>query len=297
MAKGFRFGVVAGGSSGEEWMDKARRIEDLGFDTLLVPDTMRYTLAPFPALAAAAAATSSLRVGTYVLANDYRNPVMVAKDAATLDLLSGGRFDLGVGAGRPEAAGDNAMLGLPFESGGVRVSRLTASLSIIKGLLNGREITAAGEYYTVTNATIAPRPVQSPLPILLAAGHRRLVEIAAREADIVALAVPPNETEEEFEKRINLLRAAAGERFERLAINVSLMAVAGRVPEFVRRSWGDEMASRMAESDAVPVLYGTTDAMCDRLTNLRDRYGVNYLTVSEELLDAFAPVVARLAQT
>src|SRR5579864_2606419 len=130
--KPFRFGVVAAAArSGDEWIAKARRIESLGYATLVVPDTLRYTLAPLPALASAAAATSTLRVGTYVLANDLRHPVLLAKDVATLDLLSGGRFELGIGAGRPDAAAETRMLGLPFDSGAARVARLAESLSIL----------------------------------------------------------------------------------------------------------------------------------------------------------------------
>src|SRR5215467_13732785 len=111
--KPFRFGVVSAfAPSGEHWLATARRVESLGFATLVIPDNLRHTLAPMPALAAAAAATQTLRIGTYVLANDYRNPLMLAKEAATLDLLSGGRLELGVGAGRPTAEADNRMLGV-----------------------------------------------------------------------------------------------------------------------------------------------------------------------------------------
>src|ERR1700750_1831456 len=128
--KPFRFGVVSAfAPSGEHWLAPARRVESLGFATLVVPDNLRYTLAPLPALAAAAAATRSLRLGTYVLGNDLRHPVTLAKDVATLDLLSGGRFELGIGAGRPDSAVENRMLGLEFDSGGVRVARLAESLA------------------------------------------------------------------------------------------------------------------------------------------------------------------------
>jgi len=121
----FRFGVVTGQSgSAEEWIAKARRAESLGFSTFLVPDTLGQTFAPLPALAVVAAATLSIRLGTYVLANDHRNPVLVARESATLDFLSGGRFELGMGAGRPGVEEDNRKLGIPFDSGGVRVERL-----------------------------------------------------------------------------------------------------------------------------------------------------------------------------
>src|SRR5205085_11110502 len=121
----FRFGVVASQeSSGAAWLDKARRIESLGFTTLVIPDTLPYSFSPFVALSAAAAATSILRLGTYVIANDYRHPVMLANEAATLDFICGGRLELGIGAGRPTASADMAMLGRPFDSGRVRVDRL-----------------------------------------------------------------------------------------------------------------------------------------------------------------------------
>jgi len=121
----FRFGVVAAGArSGEEWTAKARRAEELGFAVLVVPDGLRHTLGPLPALALAAAATRTLRVGTYVLANDFRNPVQLAKDVATLDFLTGGRVELGIGAGRVGSDVDNRSLGVPFDSGAVRVARL-----------------------------------------------------------------------------------------------------------------------------------------------------------------------------
>ncbi|MGH7912692.1 MAG: LLM class flavin-dependent oxidoreductase [Candidatus Dormibacteraceae bacterium] len=183
----FRFGVVAAlARTGEEWAEKARRVESLGYSTLVVPDGLRYTLAPLTALAAAAAATRTLRIGTYVLANDFRNPVLLAKEAATLDLLSDGRFELGLGVGRPAAAEDNRMMGLAFDSGGVRVSRLAEALPVLKGLLRGEPASAGGPHYAVTGAEISPRAAQRPRPPILVAGAgRRMLSLAAREAEIV----------------------------------------------------------------------------------------------------------------
>ncbi len=157
----FHFGVVAAlARTGEEWVAKARRIESLGYSTLGVPDGVRHTLAPLPALATAAAATRTLRVGTYVIANDFRNPVLLAKEAATLDLLSGGRFELGMGAGRPAAAEDNRMMGIGFDPGGVRVDRLAESLTLLKALLAGQRATATGPRYAAESgsAGCARRP-------------------------------------------------------------------------------------------------------------------------------------------
>src|SRR6266545_3713458 len=130
----FRFGVVAAAArSADEWLAKVRRVEALGYATLVIPDNMRYTLAPIPALSVAAAVTTTLRLGTYVLADDLRHPVALAKEVATLDLLSSGRVELGIGAGRPDSEAENRMLGLPFDSGGVRVARLAESIQLLKG--------------------------------------------------------------------------------------------------------------------------------------------------------------------
>jgi probable F420-dependent oxidoreductase len=296
MSQQFRFGVVTGARSGEEWLAKARRIESLGFDVLLVPDTLQFTLAPFQALAAAAAVTRRLRLGTYVLANDYRHPVMLAKEAATLDFLSGGRFELGIGAGRPAAERDNAMLGQTFESGSVRVDRLGESLTLIKRLLAGDQTGFTGRYYTVSHTAIAPPAVQKPVPVLIAAGRHRLLELAALEADIVAIADQPDASEASFAEKITWLREAAGERYAQLSINLNLMAVAGRVPAHIRRSAGEDAAKRLAELDAVPVLKGTVDEMCERLVYLRERFGVSYVAVGDELMESLAPVVERLAR-
>jgi probable F420-dependent oxidoreductase len=262
---------------------------------MVLPDTLQYSLSPFPALAAAAAATRTLRVGTYVLANDYRHPVMLAKEAATLDFLSGGRLDLGIGAGRPGSASDNAMLGLAFDSGSIRVDRLAESLAILKPLLAGQTVDFSGTHYTTSKASIAPAPVQVPVPILIAAGQPRLLKLAAREADIITLAIQPEETEEQVAGRIDLIREAAGDRFSQIAININLMAVGGQVPRQIQMSRGADAAQQLAESDAIPVLRGTTDQMCDRMEWLREKFAISYVMVADQLMEALAPVVSRLA--
>src|SRR5690348_1706143 len=196
-ARPFRFGVVAASArSAEDWINKAHHIESLGYATLVMPDTLRYTLAPLPALGAAAAATRTLRLGTYVLANDLRHPVMLAKAVASLDLLSGGRFELGIGAGRPDAAAENRMLGLSFDSGAVRVARLAESLAILKALLGGRKPDGGGAHYQSAEAEISPLPVQQPHPpILIAGSGRQMLSLAAREANIIALGLAPDASE------------------------------------------------------------------------------------------------------
>jgi probable F420-dependent oxidoreductase len=294
----FRFGIVAArADSGAAWMEKARRIEALGYATLVIPDNIEHTLAPMPALAMAAAATRALRVGTYVLANDYRNPVMLAKEAATLDLLSNGRFELGIGAGRPGAAADNRMLGIPFDPGGVRLARLAESLAIIKPLLAGERVSREGTHYSVKDAHVSPGPVQQPRPPILVAGSGpRLLALAAREADIVALGVAPDATAETVAEKVTALREAAGARFAQIELNINLMAVGGQVPRWIAANFGANAAA-WARSDAIPVLSGSVDAMCDQLERRRERFGISSVLVSDELMDALAPVVARLAGT
>ena len=294
--KPFRFGVVAASArSGDEWASKARRAEALGYATLVVPDNLNYTLAPLPALAVAAAATQRLRVGTYVLANDFRNPVLLAKDIGTLDLLSGGRFEPGLGAGRPDAAAENRMLGIAFDPGAVRVARLAEALAIVKALLAGERVTANGDHYQIADAAVSPRPVQQPRPPILVAGSgRQMLRLAAREADIVALGLPPDAPLDVAAERIAWLREAAGERFGQLELNVNLMAVGDQVPRFVSAQLGLS-AEALARKGAVSALTGTTDAQCEQLLERRRTLGISYVLVSDELMEALAPVVERLA--
>jgi probable F420-dependent oxidoreductase len=292
----FRFGVVAAQArSGEEWAEKARRIESMGYATLLMPDGLQYTLAPLPALTAAAMATRTLRVGTYVLANDYRNPVQLAKDAATVDMLSGGRFELGIGVGRPDAAADNRMLGIRFDSGAIRVARLAESLALLKALLSGQTATATGPQYAAADAQVSPRPVQQPRPPILVAGSkRRLLELAAREADIIALGIPPNEPEAGVAERIGWIREAAGTRFDQIELNLNLMAVGQQVPRWIASQMG-LTAEGLARSGAIAALTGTIDEMVEGLQRRREKLGISYIAVGDELMEGLAPVVERLA--
>lgn len=291
----FRFGVVASqAESGEAWLAKARRIESLGYSTLLMPDGLRRVWSPLPALAAAAAGTSALRIGTYVIANDFRNPVLLAKEAATVDVISGGRFELGLGAGRPAAAEDNRMLGLPFDSGRVRVDRLAESIGLIKTLLSGNPATATGPYHAAQGAEIEPAPAQRPQPPILVAGWgRRILSLAAREADIVALSMMQTESEQGVTKRIEWLRDAAGPRFDRLELNINLMAVGDQVPSWISRQLG-LTARDLAQAGAIPALIGTPEEMSETLLRRRETLGISYIAVSDEMMEPLAPVVDRL---
>src|SRR5499427_6942434 len=168
--KTYRFGVNVGPSrSRAEWAQKARKLEDLGYSTLTAPDHLSGFFAPMPALISAAEATKNLRVGTNVLNNDFRHPVLVAREAATVDLLTEGRFELGLGAGHMQSEYDQA--GLSFDAGRIRVERLSEAVTLIKRLLSGEQVTLAGRYYSVTGHTIYPLPVQRPHPPILVGGN------------------------------------------------------------------------------------------------------------------------------
>lgn len=290
----FRFGVVAGQArSSDEWVAKARRAEALGFATLLIPDTLGPTLAPLPALSFAAAATTTLRVGTFVLANDFRNPVLLARECATLDFLSGGRLELGLGAGRPDAERDNRALGIPFDSGSVRVERLAEAIGVIKALLSGSPA-SAGTHYATEGAQNYPPPVQQPHPpIMIAGAGKRLLTLAAREADIVTLAVPPQQGAAAFTERLEWLREAAGDRFAQLELNLNLVALGRELPPWLARQGID--LDQVLRSGSPAALMGTADEMCEQLLARRETLGISYITASEMFMDALAPVVERLA--
>lgn len=288
----FRFGVVsAQPPRGSNWTDHVRRVESLGYGSLLMPDNLGNGLAVFPALAAAAAATSRLRLGSYVLANDVRHPVQVAKEALAVALLSDGRFELGLGAGRPDAERDNAMLGLGFDGAGTRVSRLIESVSIIKRLLAGETVDHESQYYSVKRASIVPWGVEPPTVRLLIAGSgRRMITLAGTQADTLALGVPPQTTEQAVAERVGWLRAATAGRT--VEVNVNLMAVGDVVPSYLA---GRIDTSALAKAGAISVVTGSPDQIAEQLRDRRERLGINYVVVGDELMDAFAPVLRLLA--
>jgi probable F420-dependent oxidoreductase len=308
--KPFRFGVnVWHVQSRAEFAEKARKIEGLAYDTLTLPDHLTDFIAPIPALVSAAEATTTLRVGTNVLNNDLRHPVLVAREAAAVDLLTDGRLQLGLGAGSIRSEYEQA--GVGFHRGATRVERLTEAVTIIKGLLKGEQVTFAGEHYRVTGHTIAPLPIQRPHPPILIGGNGpRLLALAAREADIVGLAGltfrggvgPPDMSRwrvSSVDEQVRLVREVAGdERYARLELNALVQRV---VVTDDRRRAAEELTSRWTQLTAHEilqspyVLIGTVDQMVEDIQARRERWGISYYVIFEPYLDAFAPIVARLA--
>jgi probable F420-dependent oxidoreductase len=305
----FRFGVTLGRApSRAAWVDKARKVEALGYAVLTVPDHLADFFAPFPALVSAAEATAHLRVGTMVLNNDFRHPVLVAREAATVDLLTEGRLQLGLGAGYMQAEYDEA--GFRFEAGGRRVERLAEAVRIIKGLCTGAPVTFVGQHYHVTRHQLQPLPVQRPHPPLLIGGNGpRLLTLAAQEADIVGLTgitFRRGGTGPELsgwkvaslEAQLQHIRAAAGARYDRLELHALVQRV--EVTDH-RHIAAEELANRWPQLSAAEilqspyVLLGTVEQIVEDLQMRRERWGFSYYVIFERDLDTFAPVVARLA--
>jgi len=301
----FRFAVYAfSAPSGEAWTGFARRAESLGYDTLLVPDHLSRQLSPIAALSAAAAVTSRLRIGPYVFANDFRHPLVMAREAATLDVLSGGRLELGLGAGWRRS--DYRQLGYAYAAPGRRVDRLVESLGIVKRLLAGESVTHRGEHYTLEGARIAPMPVQRPVPIHVGAGGPRMLRIAAREADIVGLipqftrgGVPrlTDATEGALARKVALLRSAAGDRFGALELSI-YCADAGMVGS--GHSLLGSVGSAAKRAVVAPVgspylLYGTLGALRDRLERRREALGISHYAIPHHALESMAPLLEALA--
>ncbi|MGH2418648.1 MAG: TIGR03621 family F420-dependent LLM class oxidoreductase, partial [Candidatus Limnocylindria bacterium] len=283
----FRFAVYTNNSDDvDRWTEFAQRVESLGYAALYVTDHLSRQLAPTAALAAAAAVTTTLRIGPYVFANDFRHPLIVAREAATLDRLSGGRLDLGLGAGWKR--GDYRQLGLAYDPPAVRIDRMIESLGIIKRLLGGEEVTHEGRFYRLDRARVQPAPIQRPHPrIMLGGGGPRVLAIAAREAQIVSF-VPQfsatgrpmarHATESALAGRVAQVRSAAGTRFDELELNV-FVGDAGVVggPQPFSSSLGAlvKSAGPAVAGGSPYLLYGTIDQLREAMLRRRERTGVS----------------------
>ncbi|TME32569.1 MAG: TIGR03621 family F420-dependent LLM class oxidoreductase [Chloroflexi bacterium] len=304
----FRFGVTASRIPvGRAWTDLARRAEELGYDTFVMPDHLGRQLSPLGGLAAAAAVTSRIRIGAFVFANDYRHPLLLARETATLDQVSNGRVELGIGAGWNTS--DYRQLGMPYERPGLRIERLEESVGLIRRLFAGERVTGSGRHYHLDGAWLEPRPVQARIPILIGGGGPRMLRIAARQADIVGLLTQFNRqgrpiamqaTEGETARKVAIVREAAGSReaFERLELNV-LVASAGLVGSGSSplRSVAAmvKAAAPLVVGGSPYLLHGTLAQVHETLLRRRERLGISYYVWSARAVEAMAPVVEALA--
>ena len=300
----FRFGVYAfTAPSGEAWAAFAQRAEELGYDTLYVPDHLSGQLSPIAALSAAAAVTRRLRIGPYVFANDFRHPLVMAREAATLDLLSDGRLELGMGAGWRRS--DYRQLGYAYTSPGRRIDRLVESLALVKRLLAGETVTHHGRFYELDGARIAPMPVQRPVPLHIGAGGPRMLRLAAREADVVGL-IPQfsrrgsprltDATEGALARKVEVVRTAAGDRFAALELSV-YCADAGMVGS--GHTLLGSVVSAVKRAGVAPVgspylLYGTLGSLRSLLLRRREALGISHYAIPHHAMESMAPLVESL---
>src|SRR6266567_4716490 len=293
----------------------ARRAESLGYSTLMMPDHLAAQYAPVPLLTAAAMATETLRVGTFVFNNNLRHPAVLAQDLATLDRLSGGRLELGIGAGwnKPE----HDAIGIPFEPVGTRITKLAEALTVLKGCFGDEKFSFAGEHYTITDYEAQPKPVQRPHPpIFIGGGGKRLLTLAGQEARIVGLAPrlaknaqgapmldAPSITLAATEEKIGWVRAAAGERFDEIELNTyptggpmvltndAKGEAARRADKLRERTGVDLTVDEILESPHVFI--GTVKELTRKMVELRERLGISSFLFDD--MESFAPIVEELA--
>jgi len=303
----FRFGLQTSiAPAMSAWRERARMAEGLGYSALYIPDHFDAQFGPLVAATVAAEATSSLHVGTLVLNNDLRHPVVLAEEIATLCLAAEGRVEVGLGAGWLRS--DYEALGLDYDAPGVRVDRLEESLAILKALWNSGEATFAGSHYTVRQARCDPLPATPPR-IIVGGGSRRVLTLAAQQADIVGVNTSQasgerggdpagRSTTEHYDRCLEWIRQAAGDRFDALELQIAafVVMVVGNRRAAQRTATllgfpGDDALDRPV------LLIGTVDEMCERLVERRERWGFSNVVVPDEAIETFAPVVSRLAGT
>ena len=313
--KRFRFGVLAESvQSAGVLVNTARRAEDAGFATFLMRDhfveePFGHQFAPFTALATVASVTKRLRVGSLVFSNDYRHPLLLAKEAATLDVLSGGRLELGLGTGFESR--EYEQTGLSLDSTSVRAERLGEGVQILKKAFAGEPFTFAGTYYSVTEFKSFPPSLQRPHPPLLIGGGRgQLLSIAAKETDIVGLQMSSTahgvhsnparlRLAETVMEKVRLLQKTAGDRFGDLELSVvaTIRLTRHRATAAEQlaadRNW-TELSSQQV-LDMPSVLIGSAEEITDEIRRRREQYAISYYVVSDRSMDAVAPIVKSLS--
>ena len=306
----FRFGVqYSSAASGAEYRETVRKIEGLGYSTVFCPDHFEDQWSPTIATTIAAEATTTLRVGTLVYDVDYRHPLMLAKEMATLDVASEGRVEFGIGAGW--MASDYEQAGIVYDRAGVRIDRMLEAVEIITGLWGDGPVNYRGEHYTITDALGTPRPhTAGGPPLIIGGGGKRVLTVAAQRADIVGLNASLHAgsigTEavrsalgERFLERRRWVEEAAGSRFAELELQLNtFMVVVSEDVDSLFEHMAPGFGVTPEEAKTIPmVLAGTVADICEQLHHHRETYGTSYIVVHAGEIDTMAPVVAQLAGT
>lgn len=319
MSKPFRFGLQAyAPASGKDWRDLARKAEDMGFSSFHLADHVIgpgpalsatghpvQTVASIPAMAVAAEATNTIKIGCRVLCVDYRNPVMLAKEVATLDFFSEGRLELGLGAGWLQ--NEYEAMGIPFDRAGVRLDRMEEVIGLLRASFAEGELNIDGTHVHAVGFEAVPKPVRVP-PLMIGGGAKRVLTIAGREADIVSLnfdnssgklgpAGIGSSTAELTMQKIGWVKEGAGARFDQIEIEIAAYFT-------IVTPDGDGTRAKMAPmfgmtpevlADHPNALIGSIDEICDRIVERREKFGISYVSFGASVIDAVAPVIDRLA--
>ncbi len=319
MSKPFRFGLQAyAPASGKDWRDLARKAEDMGFSSFHLADHVIgpgpalsatghpvQTVAAIPAMAVAAEATNTIKIGCRVLCVDYRNPVMLAKEVATLDFFSEGRLELGLGAGWLQ--NEYEAMGIPFDRAGVRLDRMEEVIGLLRASFAEGELNIDGTHVHAVGFEAVPKPVRVP-PLMIGGGAKRVLTIAGREADIVSLnfdnssgklgpAGIGSSTAELTMQKIGWVKEGAGARFDQIEIEIAAYFT-------IVTPDGDGTRAKMAPmfgmtpevlADHPNALIGSIDEICDRIVERREKFGISYVSFGASVIDAVAPVIDRLA--
>ena len=308
MQNPFRFSITTNAPRPvAEWRELGRRIEDLGYSTLSVSDHLDAEMAPFVALTVIAEVTRELRLATLVLGNDFRHPVFLAKEAATLDLLSEGRLELGIGAGWKSS--DYQHSGIPFDSPGVRIARLAEAITVLKGCFAEGPFSFDGEFYTIKDLDGQPSCLQDPHPpLILGGGGKKMLTLAAQQGDIVGVNASmaagiidqragASATVDATDLKLSWIRQAAGDRFSDLELQTRVhMSAITNDPMGIAELMAPALGLSAEEALASPhVLVGSVGECVETLLAWRERWGITYIGINEDSLVDFAPVVEALA--
>jgi probable F420-dependent oxidoreductase len=306
MDRNIRFATQSGGQpTGADWLARAKRLEDIGYATLSMPDHMvGGAWSNMPALGAAAAVTTRLRVGNLVLDNDFRNPVVLAREFATLDVISNGRVEVGLGAGWFDR--DYQSTGIPFDRGRIRVARLAEAVRLMKRLFTEDEVSFEGTYYRTTRSECRPKTVQRPRPpFLIAAGGPQILELAGREADIVAVIPPgagarppaPDDVAPAGVRRqLDIVRRAAGPRFDEIELSCFLdVTLTDDRDRTIAAIAEKAKADPASIASSIYRGIGTLDQVREHIVRVRRETGITYFCLRGPHVEELAPVVRDLS--
>ncbi len=318
MAKPFRFGVQSfNAETGDEWASQAQQAEALGYSAFHLADHILgegpaltranhpvQNLAAIPAMAYAAAVTSTIKIGCRVFCIDYHNPVVLIKSAMTIDKLSNGRLEFGLGAGWIKE--EYAALGLTMDEPATRIDRLADVLEGVKAFRGDGMANVSNKTIQWQDFAGDPKPV-GPAPIMIGGGSPRILRLAGREADIVSLnfnnrsgMIGPDgvqlSSEAETQKKVGWIREGAGDRFDELEIEIgAYFTFVMDDPSPVLGQFAQMFGLSEEDMQRIPhALFGSVDAICDELERRRELHGISYITVGKDNMESFAPVVERL---